>query len=647
MDDAEDDHGEHDDRTTGEATAGESEDECDEQGLLEEEFEALGDGIPRIHAKPVDVGGRGDPSLRRAAATVGQAVGGHDREEDGAEPGEVASPERVEDGGEGFAEKEEGKGRRAREVEGGDPPPSDVVLAAPHEQHETSAHRRPDDDPEPEAGPELPVPDDHIERERGGNCLLGIGEHGARIADRQAGTVLRAPQCLSERKSSMEMNCRATQDPVGRGGGGSRRGEAMTTEKGRKGDRRRPRATGTKGLRPARSVRPLRPSGESGPPPVAETKFRCGDVDYLLERFPPSPDPTLRAWSAAEEHLLGHLLPADAPLVLGDPHGALPTVLAARSGAPIVRWTDSYLATVALGRNLVANAVAPERVEVVPSTADPMVFAGRFDLAVLLVPKSLALLEYMVEWLKPCLCPGARLLAAGMTRHLSPHVGEILSARLGPTQLSPVVKKSVVFTVQCEDLEVDEEALTPSFYELDGETSPGLRVFSFPGVFGGGRLDHGTGLLLGTLPELPAGARVLDLGCGSGVLALVVALRQPGIDLTLVDESHLAVASARLTFTENGLPAPLVQLGDGCDGLAPESFDLVISNPPFHTQHALTVAEATRLFAPVRAVLRPGGVFHVVGAHGVDYGPTLRRFFPVVERIASDRRYAVHRCALA
>ncbi|MEZ4650851.1 MAG: methyltransferase [Candidatus Eisenbacteria bacterium] len=476
-------------------------------------------------------------------------------------------------------------------------------------------------------------------------------------------------------------------------GGGARKKAGGSSSQGPKKKR--------EGGRPARvHGRVVRGAGRPGrtgrredaEPAVAETRLRIAEREFVLERYPASSDATLRAWSAAEEHLLGRILELGDDggplLILGDPHGALTTVLAVVSSRPLVRWTDSHLATIALEKNLESNGVDRGRVELVPSSTDPTSLSTKFGTVLMVIPKTLSLLEYQLEWMKPCLTEGARVLAGGMTRHLSPKVEAILEGRLGPSQISKVWKKSVVFEVKAEDLEQDEDALTPSYYEIDlmggdadtfvvdvelvgdsdddasgdddsaGEDfadtaddasdeddAPGaLRIFSFPGVFGGGRLDRGTELLLSCLPDLADETDVLDLGCGSGVIGLLLQVGNPAIRLRLVDESHLAVASTKLTFEENGEGTPDVRVADGCEGTEPESLDLVVSNPPFHAQHALTVEEATRLFRPIREVLRPGGELYVVGAHGVDYGPTLRRFFPEVERIATDRRYAVHRC---
>ncbi|MEO6570397.1 MAG: methyltransferase, partial [Ilumatobacteraceae bacterium] len=55
------------------------------------------------------------------------------------------------------------------------------------------------------------------------------------------------------------------------------------------------------------------------------------------------------------------------------------------------------------------------------------------------------------------------------------------------------------------------------------------------GVFSHGHLDTGTSLLLREAPEPPARGELLDLGCGSGAIALALSLRRPGSRVWAVD----------------------------------------------------------------------------------------------------------------
>ncbi len=429
--------------------------------------------------------------------------------------------------------------------------------------------------------------------------------------------------------------------------------------------------------------------------PPADTHFEFGGHSFEFRRHPEISDPTLRAWSAADEYVLRTLFPDSEAssassassaattgaawksiLVANDPFGALTVVLhALLPDVKVVHLTDSWLGQESLRKNLVANGYREDAVASVNVTSDPEELDTRFDLVVIHVPKALAFLGYEAEWMKPCLAPAAKVLAVGMTKHLSPHTSALLEERFGPTQTLRVFKKAVIFQVdEITEQEVDEEALMPAWYEIAtedddsilgedttraaGEPTPGgrnvdeldadepradgaIRVFAYPGVFGARRLDAGTRLLLQHLPALEPGQHAVDLGCGSGVLGLALATSQPEAKITLVDESYLAIASAALSFEENGLPAPETLIADGVGGLPSASMDLVVSNPPFHSNHAMTVEEATRLFRPAFEVLKPGGMLLVVGAHGVDYGPTLRRIFGGSTRLGSDRRYSV------
>jgi 16S rRNA (guanine1207-N2)-methyltransferase len=128
----------------------------------------------------------------------------------------------------------------------------------------------------------------------------------------------------------------------------------------------------------------------------------------------------------------------------------------------------------------------------------------------------------------------------------------------------------------------------------------GVTVAGKPGVWSWDRLDPGTAALLEAAEVRPDDA-VLDLGCGTGVIGAVAAVQAPQGHVTLVDCNVAAVACAQRTLAANSLANAEARPGDGVAGLAPASFDLVLS----HLPRERVVQE--ELIRGAAWVLRPGG----------------------------------------
>jgi 23S rRNA (guanine1835-N2)-methyltransferase len=172
----------------------------------------------------------------------------------------------------------------------------------------------------------------------------------------------------------------------------------------------------------------------------------------------------------------------------------------------------------------------------------------------------------------------------------------------------------------------------------------GHGVINHAGVFCADRLDIGTRFFLRHLPGGRGSGRVVDLGCGNGVVGTAVALADPDAEVVFVDESYQAVASAEATYRVNRPDADdraEFLVGDGLEGFAPDSVDLVLNNPPFHSQQTTTDATARRMFTGARRALRPGGELWVVGNRHLGYHVTLRRIFGNSELVASDAKFVV------
>ena len=105
-----------------------------------------------------------------------------------------------------------------------------------------------------------------------------------------------------------------------------------------------------------------------------------------------------------------------------------------------------------------------------------------------------------------------------------------------------------------------------------------LELATDAGVFSPGRLDPGTRLLLEESPAPPAAGDLLDLGCGYGPVACVLAKRSPGATVWAVDVNEraleLCARNARAAGLEN------VRCVTPGDASLPGRFAAIWSNPP-------------------------------------------------------------------
>ncbi|MBB5627037.1 methyltransferase [Sphaerisporangium krabiense] len=370
-----------------------------------------------------------------------------------------------------------------------------------------------------------------------------------------------------------------------------------------------------------------------------------GELD--LARHPEDPRDPLRAWDAADEYLLRHLAGADGPpadprgtvVVLGDRWGALVTALAERRPVQI---TDSFLTQEATRANLARNGVDPAAVRLLTTRDDP---PPRVDTLLVRVPKSLALLEDQLHRLAPSVHAGTLVVGTGMVTEIHTSTLRLFEKILGPTRTSLAAKKArLIFCAPDPGLNPGPSPW-PRRYELPSDVgvASGRTVVNHAGIFCADRLDIGTRFLLSNLPHRRGHDRVVDLGCGNGVLGMAAALDNRDAEVLFIDESHQALASAEATWKAN-LDAPVELLAsDGMSGVPKASVDLILNNPPFHTHRATTDATAWRMFTGSRTALRPGGELWVIGNRHLAYHTKLRRLFGNCETAASNPKFVILR----
>lgn len=372
--------------------------------------------------------------------------------------------------------------------------------------------------------------------------------------------------------------------------------------------------------------------------PIFATPFAQLD----LVRQPEQQDDPLQAFDAADEYLLNHLheqgLTAETRvLVLNDSFGALAASLA--SHARVTSSGDSHLGYLGLARNLARNGRDADSVRFVPASE---VAEGPFDRVLIRVPKTLALLEEQLIRLHGRLAPGATVMAAGMVKHLPHAAGDLLAKYIGPMQPSLAVKKARLLIAMPEQKPAMVSPY-PTCYQLD---QPRLTLVNHANVFCREGLDIGTRAFLPHLPRSLADVRAADLGCGNGVLGIAYALANPQAQVTLVDESYMAVQSARENWRAalGDRPAD-IRAGDGLAEQPADSLDLVLCNPPFHQQQVVGDFLAWRMFIQARNALVKGGELWIVGNRHLGYHAKLKRLFRGVDQMAATPKFVVLRAS--
>jgi 16S rRNA (guanine1207-N2)-methyltransferase len=262
---------------------------------------------------------------------------------------------------------------------------------------------------------------------------------------------------------------------------------------------------------------------------------------------------------------------------------------------------------------------------------------GEFDLAIVKVPRQKALLDAALARIRPHLGAGGRVLGAGMTRHVHNSTTKSFERWIGPTTTSRARSRARLLFA---DVAAPVRPPFPAVrVEVPGET---FDLWLEPGVFAKQGIDPGSRLLLNWVPRLPEGGRdqrVVDAGCGSGLLCAAAAARNPRAEVVGTDESYLAVRAARRTLEP--FDNARAEVADVLSAVDDGSADLVLSNPPQHQAAALSQVLLAQFIEEARRVLRPTGRVRMVANRHVNLNVALTGAFDRVRILDQDRRFMV------
>ncbi len=166
-----------------------------------------------------------------------------------------------------------------------------------------------------------------------------------------------------------------------------------------------------------------------------------------------------------------------------------------------------------------------------------------------------------------------------------------------------------------------------------------LRLATQAGVFAHREIDEGTRLLVEAMRVSPT-ARVLDWGCGYGVIGIAAAKLATKGHVTLVDVDVRATRLTQHNLELNGVENAEVVLGDGLHDLPPKTrFDVVVSNPPTHSGREVLDELVTSAYK----ALRPRGQLYLVINRLLSLRRQVEAVFGNAETVARQKGFVVIR----
>ncbi len=360
---------------------------------------------------------------------------------------------------------------------------------------------------------------------------------------------------------------------------------------------------------------------------------------YSLQRIPLRTKETLRAWDAGDEYLLQVLsgddnVPSENAriLIINDQFGALATSL---NKYDVTCWGDSYLGELSTAHNFAINNIDSNTI-LIASTNQP---SGIFNIVVIKVPKTLALLEQQLITLQNHIDIDTTIIAGGMVKNIHNSTIALFKKYIGPTVTSLAKKKA--------------RLIHPNYANKSGASSPyptdyldettGLILSNNANVFSRENLDIGARFMLEQFEKLPLSQHIIDLGCGNGILGVMAKKSLPECKITFIDESYMALDSAKTNYIaalNNDLNASFV-IADSLTDITLDKPDLILCNPPFHQHNTVGDHIAWRMISQSYKALKRGGQLWVIGNRQLSYHSKIERLFGNCKTIAANKKFVV------
>ena len=367
--------------------------------------------------------------------------------------------------------------------------------------------------------------------------------------------------------------------------------------------------------------------------------FIINDKNLFLDRFPTGQvNRSLQAWDAADEYIISYLEQqplSDSKqkiLIFNDNFGAIACNLTEHQ---LYCVNDSFLSHQGIELNIEQNGLSNENITLLTSLDE---LPSDINIVLYKIPKGKGLLCQQLSKIKQQLSKDVVFIASDRAKEIHSSTLKLFENYLGTTKTSLAVKKARLVFCELDN----EQATTANFTTSWPLENTDFTLHNHANVYAREKLDIGARYFMENLPIIAANKQVIDLGCGNGVIGLHVLSKQPEAHVHFIDESYMAIASAKLNMTEN-LPSAIeqchFQVNDCLTSVEGGSVDFVLCNPPFHQQTATTDHIAWQMFKDSHRVLKKGGELRIIGNRQLGYHIKLKRIFGNETLIASNDKF--------
>ncbi|MEE9439019.1 MAG: methyltransferase [Saprospiraceae bacterium] len=261
---------------------------------------------------------------------------------------------------------------------------------------------------------------------------------------------------------------------------------------------------------------------------------------------------------------------------------------------------------------------------------------------VLKMPKSLDLLELNLNQISKNISGDCQVYCGFMTKYFSKKMLVICSKYFENVVQTKAKKKArLIILSGKKEVNINRDLLIKTINYKFPKVDITKEYHQYFGVFSANHIDYATQFLLEHLHLEDNYTKVLDLASGNGIIASYIQQLRPNIEIVLLDDSYLAIASSKMNIKGEKIS---YHYDDNLGSFDDKTFDLIVSNPPFHFEHETNIEITLKLLSEAKRCLNKNGKLILVANIHLNYTTHLERIFD--KAIITDRneKYEIIEC---